>query len=599
MENAALNLLDQPTHPSDKTTPSTDDKGLPGSDPLTTSSQTCLVPPQLDGTYNKTFGTALLSPKTCLELFSTLTEEQLKHESAYHSTFCGFPDLSTGDGMQTRKKKAHVYEHLKQHLNDHLTSNIDDISKKLRQFTSVTSHFSEKLQEAENHNVWIIGQLTESTVAAKECITDMLDASAANSRETLRPTPPPTQPNTVTLPTIIPGAVEPCDINFEQLDLKTVCQGVKFTKIGHRQTAFFGKTEYRYGKTVHKPLDIPTYHPLLEIIDSIAHHTQDASFNTDNITCLLTRYENGKSSIPMHSDNEACIVESSNIITVSLGATRTIHFRSKAGPLTTQSIHLKHGQTYIMSRFSQDFWEHGIQADPTADGERLSLTFRRLSAPITPQRIPPIRQSSLPETDPTPLPTERVLLLTDSIHSSTPVSLFPAHLPCTKETMYQITELHKFEHLFPHMSYVVISSGINDLSRYNHRSYSLFDVVSEDLRTYCERYPNTTFIFNSISLTTYHWLNPEIRKFNESLLILSTKVVNLWMFDSHQICQELSRKRCIILDPAGNGIHLTLAAKRVIVRRLLDCIVELAGRRPTVEGMWPLRDEFRSLLPRQ
>ena len=84
MEYAALNLADQPTHPSDKT-PSTEDKGLPGSDPLTSSSQTCLVPPQLDGTYNKTCGTALLSPKTSLELFSTLTEEQLKHESAYNN----------------------------------------------------------------------------------------------------------------------------------------------------------------------------------------------------------------------------------------------------------------------------------------------------------------------------------------------------------------------------------------------------------------------------------------------------------------------------------------------------------------------------------
>ena len=71
------------------------------------------------------------------------------------------------------------------------------------------------------------------------------------------------------------------------------------------------------------------------------------------------------------------------------------------------------------------------------------------------------------------------------------------------------------------------------------------------------------------------------------------------MFDSHQICLELSRKRCTILDTDGNGIHLSLAAKKGIVRCLLDCIVKLVGRRPTFEGMWPLRDEFRSLLPKQ
>ena len=96
MDYAALNLADQPTHPSHKTTPSTDDKGLPGSDPLTSSSQTYLVPPQLDGMYNRNFGTALLSPKTSLQLFSTLTEEQLKHESAYHTIIYGIHNVYVG-----------------------------------------------------------------------------------------------------------------------------------------------------------------------------------------------------------------------------------------------------------------------------------------------------------------------------------------------------------------------------------------------------------------------------------------------------------------------------------------------------------------------
>ena len=59
------------------------------------------------------------------------------------------------------------------------------------------------------------------------------------------------------------------------------------------------------------------------------------------------------------------------------------------------------------------------------------------------------------------------------------------------------------------------------------------------------------------------------------------------------------RGKCALLDPDGNGIQLSLAAKKEIVRGLLDCIVELVGRRPTFEGMWPFRDEFRSLLPKQ
>ncbi len=249
-----------------------------------------------------------------------------------------------------------------------------------------------------------------------------------------------------------------------------------------------------------------------------------------------------------------------------------------------------------MTRNSQDFWEHSIPLDHTVQGQRLSLTFRRLTPPTSPQHIPPIHKSSRPAVDPTPPPTERVLLLTDSIHSTTPTDIFPDHLPCTKQSLFQLTDLHKFEHLFPHMKYVVISSGINDLSRYDHRSYSLFDAVSKDLRTFCEKYHDTTFIFNSILLTQYHFLSPDICQFNEQMLEFSTTISNLWLFDSHQVCLELTRSRCLILDPHGNGIHLSLAAKREIVRRLVACIVEMNRQSSSVQRVWPMRSEFQSLL---
>ncbi len=455
-------------------------------------------------------------------------------------------------GVKTRKAKnctKHYFEVLERHLNKHSANEVDSLANKIVDYNTITSHLSEEIDEAKK----FIAQLL---ILADDA------ASSGSTTRTLPPTPPPPPTCTTVAQPSLPGPVTFLKFDFSEFDVQSVCRDVKFRKIGQRQTAFFGKTEYRYGNIIHKPCDYPDNHLLGTIIDKISGQISDPTFNMDNITCLLTLYENGKSNIPMHSDNEPCIATTSDIVTVSLGASRKIQFCSKVGRICTQDFDLNHGQVYSMSRHSQDFWEHSIPPDHTIQGQRLSLTFRRLTPPANPQHIPPIHQSSRPAVDPTPPPTERVLLLTDSIHATTPTSIFPQHLPCTKETMFQLTDLHKFEHLFPHMKYVVISSGINDLSRFDHRSYSLFDAVSKDLRTFCEKYQDTTFIFNSILLTQYHWLSPEICRFNELMLEFSTKINNLWLFDSHQICRELTGSRFLILDPNGNGIHLSLAANR-------------------------------------
>ena len=370
----------------------------------------------------------------------------------------------------------------------------------------------------------------------------------------------------------------------------------------HEPQAYFGKTEYGYGRSLHKPCNYPDVdHPLRSMIKFISDQLNDPTFNTENITCLATLYEDGSASIPMHSDNEQCIVRSSNIITVSLGASRELTFRSKVGPERTQSLHLTHGQVHVMTRQSQDFWEHGVPSDPRIKSPRVSLTFRRLtpSPPAGQKRIPPIKKSTRSSADPTPSPTKQVLFLTDSVHSSTPTHLFPKHLPCTKELLFQLSDLHDFEHLFPHMGYVVISTGINDLSRYNHRSYSLYDTVSQQLRKFCERYPDTVFIFNSLLLTQYTWLTPEIDNFNRAMFELSFGIKNLWFFDSHRVCQSLRGRGCRILDPDGNGIHILLPVKREITHCLVSCIRELDRRSPSIQKMWPMRSEFVSILNRQ
>ena len=82
---------------------------------------------------------------------------------------------------------------------------------------------------------------------------------------------------------------------------------------------------------------------------------------------------------------------------------------------------------------------------------------------------------------------------------------------------------------------VVISCGLNDLSRYNKRAHALADLVTRRFNECCRKNPNTTFVFNSILLTSYDWLNEEITEFNRIMFELSFQHSNMILFDSHEI----------------------------------------------------------------
>ena len=70
--------------------------------------------------------------------------------------------------------------------------------------------------------------------------------------------------------------------------------------------------------------------------------------------CLITRYDHGVSSISLHSDHETFIGPESEILKVSIGATRTVKFIDKEEN-TTKSLEVADSSAYVMSRFSQDF----------------------------------------------------------------------------------------------------------------------------------------------------------------------------------------------------------------------------------------------------
>ena len=83
----------------------------------------------------------------------------------------------------------------------------------------------------------------------------------------------------------------------------------------------------------------------------------------------------------MHSDDENTIVADSEIITLSIGGSRTVSFQPKHSESSpSQNLLVSHNSLYVMTRKSQNWFRHGIPPPlPTEEvDERFSLTFRCL-----------------------------------------------------------------------------------------------------------------------------------------------------------------------------------------------------------------------------
>jgi alkylated DNA repair dioxygenase AlkB len=148
---------------------------------------------------------------------------------------------------------------------------------------------------------------------------------------------------------------------------------------GHMQPrliASYGDPEvtYRYSGSDYAAL--PWTPTLLEIKQKI-----EAVLGCYNY-CLLNRYRNGTDSMGWHADDEP---EMGNVIgSLSLGATRKFRIRHNA---TRETMTFKpgHGTLIIMAGTMQSFWQHEVPKTKKPIGERINLTFRRITNATPPE----------------------------------------------------------------------------------------------------------------------------------------------------------------------------------------------------------------------
>ena len=180
--------------------------------------------------------------------------------------------------------------------------------------------------------------------------------------------------------------------SLEQLDNDTIF----IQQYSNRLTCFYGQYKYCYGKRTHSPHPFP--HPN-NYIHTILGHLKFVLPNYEYNSILITKYKSGEDYLGFHSDDEDEIAPGSSIVTISLGATRSVTFRKKHEQTTNnlQSLELMHGDMFIMSKESQHLYQHSVPSTECS-GPRISITCRLLKPPHSPSQNTVLQTQSLVST---------------------------------------------------------------------------------------------------------------------------------------------------------------------------------------------------------
>ncbi len=140
-----------------------------------------------------------------------------------------------------------------------------------------------------------------------------------------------------------------------------------------RLVAFYGDPglRYQYSNKLHGTL---AWTPeLLSLRQSLEQHCK-ASFNC----VLLNHYRDGQDTMGWHADDEPELGDAPVIASLSLGATRDIHFKSRTAKNKKISLSLPAGSLLTMSGATQQHWLHHVPKRARCTQPRINLTFRHI-----------------------------------------------------------------------------------------------------------------------------------------------------------------------------------------------------------------------------
>ena len=131
-------------------------------------------------------------------------------------------------------------------------------------------------------------------------------------------------------------------------------------------------TAYRYSGTRFEPRPWP------DALLSVRTRLREA-LQIDFNSVLANRYRDGRDAMGWHADNESELGPQPVIASLSLGATRRFVLKHRGDPTRKLALDLPHGSLLVMSGETQRHYRHALPRTAKPVGERINLTFRRIS----------------------------------------------------------------------------------------------------------------------------------------------------------------------------------------------------------------------------
>jgi alkylated DNA repair dioxygenase AlkB len=341
-----------------------------------------------------------------------------------------------------------------------------------------------------------------------------------------------------------------------------------------RDTLYFGEYRYRYTGGEHDSTgkDLPV--PLAKLLDHVRPHLSDPSAVINS--CLINRYKDGSDCISAHRDDEPTIDPESEIVTVSIGASRVMKFTSNDG--SSRDLTLTNGSVLITSRKAQDFWLHAIEPTEEECGERFSFTFRNISKYYL----------------------NSTCIVGDSntrlLNFGTGQGSFGKWMPGKRIEAFHIGEIPEPEDIGPYRN-IVLHTGVNDIK---HRSRKSSQRLGDELYYKCKRimevYPRCKIYLSLLLPTKLSSLNYRVKELNNIMQEMSHSHKNVYVLDNDisQYCD----KSGVLMSVLGrhdkatgrpldhDALHLGKQGLRLLARAIRSNIVRFnkATARKSIQG---------------
>ena len=280
---------------------------------------------------------------------------------------------------------------------------------------------------------------------------------------------------------------------------------------GSRETLYFGEHSYRYTGHEHPAKTMPD--ALSKLLNSIKPKlSSDMNLNVNS--CLISKYQSGSNHIPMHRDDEPVIDPESLILTVSLGAKRTITFMNNDDSVK-ETLCLEDGSLLVASRYSMDFWKHGILEDKAVETERVSFTFRN----IAPHFI------------------NSTIVLGDSntahINFGVGKGTLGAWMPGKRVKVGHIEALPEATAIGPYRN-IVVHTGINSInSQYSRKSDTyLLHFLETRIKEIKLIYPKSKIYLSMVLPTRSRSVNRFVEEFNQGILDFVFNMRGIYIIDN-------------------------------------------------------------------